>query len=64
MSKRILETLFESRARVRLLRFLFRNYPQSFTIKEMVVRLQEDRPTVKKEIARFMQIGLLIESRK
>ena len=59
MSKRILETLFDSRARVRLLRFLFRNYPQNFTIKELVDRLQEDRPTVKKEIDRFTEIKLL-----
>ena len=64
MSKRILETLFESRARVRLLRFLFRNYSQSFSVKEMVSRLQEDRQTIRKEITKFMQVGLLIKVKK
>ncbi len=64
MSKRILETLFNSRARVRLLRFLFRNYPQPFTIQEMVSRLQEDRQTIKKEVDQFMQIGLLVKTKK
>ena len=59
MSKRILENLFDSRARVRLLRFLFRNSDQSFTVKELVDRLQEDRQTVKKEVERFNEIGLL-----
>lgn len=59
MSKRILENLFDSRARVRLLRFLFRNSAESFTVKELTDRLQEDRPTVKKEVERFSQIKLL-----
>ncbi|TSC73921.1 MAG: hypothetical protein G01um101444_431 [Parcubacteria group bacterium Gr01-1014_44] len=64
MSKRILETLFNSRARVRLLRFLYRNHPRSFSVKELAERLQEDRPTIKKEIDRFTQIGLLVKSKK
>ena len=59
MSKRILETLFNSRARVRLLRFLFRNYPQSFSLKELVGKLQEDNKTLKKEVVKFTEIGLL-----
>ena len=63
MSKRILETLFNSRARVRLLRFLFRNYPQPFTLKELVVRLQEDRKTLKKEIEKFTEIKLVNRSK-
>lgn len=64
MSKRVLETLFNSRARVRLLRFLFRNYPQSFSLKELVGRLQEDQKTLKKEIAQFEEIGLLVKTKK
>lgn len=64
MSKRILETLFNSRARVRLLRFFFRNYLQSFTLKELVNRLQEDQKTLKKEIEKFFQIGLLKRDKK
>jgi len=59
MSKKILETLFNSRARVRLLRFLFRNFPQSFTLKELAGRLQEDNKTLKKEIEQFAEIKLV-----
>ena len=62
MSKRVLETLFNSRARVRLLRFLFRNYPQSFTAKELTHRLQEDAGVVKREIAKLQQISLLVKN--
>lgn len=62
MSKRILETLFNSRARVRLLRFLFRNYPQSFTVREIARHLQEDTELVKKEVLRLQQISLLTKS--
>lgn len=62
MSKKTLEILFNSRARVRLLRFLFRNYPQAFTAKELAKHLQEDRGVIKKEIAKLQQIALLIKS--
>lgn len=60
MSKRVLETLFNSRARIRLLKFLFRNYPKSFTLSEMAKHLQEEKGLVKKEIGRLAQVGLLM----
>lgn len=63
MSKRVLETLFNSRARIRLLKFLFRNYPKPFTLGEITRHLQEDKGLVKKEISRLAQIGLLITVR-
>lgn len=63
MSKKALETLFNSRARVRLLRFLFRNYPNAFTLKEITKRLQEEPLVVKKEVNQLLQIGLLVKSR-
>lgn len=63
MSKRVLETLFNSRARVRLLRFLFRNYPKSFSTKELAERLQEDQKTLKKEIGQFEEIKLLARTK-
>lgn len=59
MSKQVLETLFHSRARVRLLKFLFRNYPRPFMLSEITKHLQEKRGLVKKEIDRLLQIGLL-----
>ncbi|HEY4484291.1 MAG TPA: hypothetical protein VI978_01040 [Candidatus Paceibacterota bacterium] len=64
MSKKVLETLFNSRARVRLLRFLFRNYPQTFTIKEISKHLSEDRDLIKKEVSKLEQIGLLVKDKK
>ncbi len=63
MSKRALETLFDSRARIRLLKFLFRNYPKPFTLGEIAKHLQEDKTLVKKEIGRLSEIGLLIAVR-
>lgn len=62
MSKKVLENLFNSRARVRLLRFFFRNYPRTFSLKEIIKHLQEDPTTVKKEISRLMGIGLLLKN--
>ena len=64
MSKGILETLFESRARVRLLKFLFRNYPRPHTLKEITKHLQENPFLVKKEIAKLSQIGLLTKTKR
>ncbi|HXK35818.1 MAG TPA: hypothetical protein VJZ52_02135 [Candidatus Paceibacterota bacterium] len=64
MSKMILETIFGSRARVRLLKFLFRNYPNAFSVKEITRHLQEDPTAVKREVADFIQIGLLIKGNK
>lgn len=63
MSKRVLETLFNSRARVRLLKFLFRNYPKPFTLNEITKHLQEKKGLVKKEIGRLWQIGLLTKAK-
>lgn len=61
MSKRVLETLFNSRARIRLLKFLFRNYPKPFTLNDIAKHLQEEKGLVKKEISRLSQIGLLVK---
>ena len=58
-AKSTLELLFESRARVKMLKFLFRNVMPSFTAKELAERIQEPREVVSKEIKRFVEIGLL-----
>jgi len=62
--KMVLETLFGSRARLRLLKFLFRNYPNGYTVSEITKHLQEDRNIVKKEVENFIQIGLLVRGSK
>ena len=50
MSKNILDNLFGSKARVKLLKFLYRNYPQAFTVGEIARRTQETPTTVRREI--------------
>jgi predicted transcriptional regulator len=59
MSKSTLELLLDSRARVKILKFLFRNADSAFSAKEMSNRIQERLPLVKREIRRLMEIGLL-----
>jgi DNA-binding MarR family transcriptional regulator len=59
MSKSPLELLLDSRARVKILKFIFRNADSTFTVKEMSNRIQERLPLVKKEIKRLVEIGLL-----
>ena len=50
MSKPILDNLFGSKVRVKLLKFLFRNYPADFTTREIAKRIQEQPEFVKKEL--------------
>lgn len=59
MSKNILETLFESKARVKILKFLFRNFPHHYTFSEIADHTQETSISVRREIKRLLDIGLL-----
>ncbi|MEK7615987.1 MAG: winged helix-turn-helix domain-containing protein [Patescibacteria group bacterium] len=63
MSKQSLEVLFESRTRLKILKFLFRNFPKSYSSREIVAHTQEDTSAVRKELKRLMEIGL-IENKK
>lgn len=58
-SKDILGTLFDSKAKVKILKFLFRNVGTSFSISDLADRVQETPTTVKKEINKFLEIGLI-----
>lgn len=58
-TKNTLDLLFESRAKIKILKFLFRNTGTSFTAKELAIRVQEPVIVVNKEIKRFLEIGLL-----
>ena len=51
-ARNILELLFESRARVRMLKLLFRNSSSSFTATELAERMQEPLSEVQREIKR------------
>ena len=59
MSKNILETLFESRSKVKILKFLFRNVDASFTLKEITNRVQEPSSVVRGDLKKLLDIGLL-----
>lgn len=58
-SKNTLEVLLGSRARLKMLKFLFRNMNMGFTAKELAARIQEPLPIARKEIKNFLEIGLL-----
>lgn len=50
MSKPILDNLFGSKIRVKVLKFLFRNYPADFSVKEIAQRIQESPQATREEI--------------
>ncbi len=59
MSKQSLEALFESRPRIKILKFLFRNVKESFSLAEIIDHTQEEAAAVRKELARLELIGLV-----
>lgn len=59
MSKDILDTLFGSKIRVKVLKFLFRNYPNDFSISELSARIQETPAATGKEIRLLNEIKLI-----
>lgn len=59
MSKDILDNLFGSKIRVKVLKFAFRNYPGDFTVGELVRRIQETYPVTKQEIQTLVELGLI-----
>lgn len=64
MSKNALETLFESRARLKILKFLFRNFDHRYTFREIVKHTQEDPAQIRRELARLREINLIHEEEK
>lgn len=59
MSKDILDNLFGSRIRVKVLKFLFRNYSVDFTVGELTKRIQETYPAAKQEVEALIKIRLI-----
>ena len=59
MSKLILDNLFGSKTRVKMLKYLFRNSPNSFSLNEIAKHIQEPLIEVKKEIRSLKEIGLV-----
>lgn len=50
MSKPILDNLFGSKIRVKLLKFLFRNFPADFSVREIAQRIQENPAETRQEL--------------
>lgn len=59
MSRSILETLFDSKLRVKILKFLFRNAAASFSVRELANHVQDKPVAVKREIKALKEIGLV-----
>ncbi len=59
MSKPILDNLFGSKVRVKVLKFLYRNYPADFSLREISRRIQEPYAETKKELALLKQIQVI-----
>jgi predicted transcriptional regulator with HTH domain len=64
MSKPILDNLFGSKARVKVLKFLYRNHPQSFSLGEIARRTQETPTIMKQELALLKSIHVIRISKK
>lgn len=59
MSKDTLDNLFGSKVRVKILKFLFRNYPASIDIQTLAQRTQESPRVVRQEVEVLRSIKLL-----
>jgi hypothetical protein len=59
MSKSILDNLFGSRIRVKILKLLYRQHPVSFTLAELVSRVQEPVFIARREIKLLMDLGMV-----
>ena len=59
MSKDILDNLFGSRIRVKILKFLFRNHSVDFTVEELSRRIQESHGSTKKELDDLRKLRLI-----
>lgn len=59
MTNQIFEELFGSKARVKILKFFFRNETGFFDLATIAKRVQERNSTVKKEIDRLLKVGFI-----
>lgn len=59
MSKPILDNLFGSKARVKILKFLYRNYPADFSVREISQRIQESPQMTRDELELLKQITIV-----
>ena len=63
MSKQILEALFDSKTKVKLLKFMFRNAGNFFTLEDIVNHTREKKSEVVEQLDKLERIGLIKKSR-
>lgn len=64
MASQIFEELFDSKARVKILKFFFRNETGFFDLSTISKRVQENPRLVKKEIFRLLKIKFIQKRNK
>ena len=59
MSKNILDNLFGSKARVKILKFMYRNADNPVGLAELSRRVQESPTLVRKEVELLRELGII-----
>lgn len=59
MSKPILDNLFGSKVRVKVLKFLYRNFPADFSVREISQRIQEHPQVTRDELELLKHISIV-----
>lgn len=63
MTSKTLDKLFNSRIRVKILKFLFRNNPVEFGAYDLSRRIQEPFGSTRKELMFLAKVGLVNKKR-
>jgi hypothetical protein len=63
VGKGLLEQLFESQPKVKVLKFFFRNFQDVFTLKQIFRRLRTNVSLVRREINKLERLGLIRQKR-
>lgn len=63
VGKGLLEQLFESQPKVKVLKFFFRNFQDVFTLKQIFRRLRTNVSLVRREIGKLEKLGLIKQKR-
>lgn len=63
IGKGLLEQLFESQSKVKVLKFFFRNFQDVFTLKQIFRRLRTNFSLVRREIGKLEKLGLIKQKR-
>lgn len=64
INKNSLDVLFGSKLRVKVLKYLFRNYPEAFSARALARVIQESIDDVTKELNMLKSIGLVNQFKK